>query len=259
MKTELHPTFTHASLLADICKPLDHFDINCFGYVHINNALEMTYLRNQPHFTKIYHSKNYHLADLHTAKGHFGEFVLWDGLNCSGKANSMLQDVNAAGFHQIFSIIENDTTGSHFYHFATGIPVEKMNMSQLYLSNMDALKAFIHYFKNTTESAKELSSWRDIKFSIEKKHTDIELPSKQMLISNDVNRGEFFEEIGFENKFQQLTMQQQKCVDLLLRGYSPRQIASEMQLTYKTIEHYLAHVRAKFQCKTTRELILKLK
>lgn len=56
-----------------------------------------------------------------------------------------------------------------------------------------------------------------------------------------------------------LTIQQKKCLDLLLQGYSLKQIAAEMNLTYKTVEHYLAKIRAKFQCKTTRELILKIK
>jgi len=53
--------------------------------------------------------------------------------------------------------------------------------------------------------------------------------------------------------------QQKNCLDLLLQGLSPKQIALDMQLSYKTIEHYLAHIRAKMHCKTTRELILKLK
>lgn len=56
-----------------------------------------------------------------------------------------------------------------------------------------------------------------------------------------------------------LPTQQKICLDLLLQGYSPKQIATEMNLAYKTVEHYLAKIRAKFQCKTTRELILKIR
>lgn len=253
MKPESHPTFTHASLLADICKPLERFNINTFSHVHCSNNLEMTYLRNQPAFTKIYHSKNYHLADIHTASGHFGEFILWNDLSCSGKTNNMLKDVTEAGYHQFFTIIEKDATGSHFYHFATDTAAT--NMSQLYLSNIDALKAFVRYFKNTVKTAKELLSWREIKFKIENKHNDIALPSDQIRISNDHNREAFFREISFENERLQLSPQQLKCFQALVKGSSIKQISTELNLTYRTVEHYLRFVRTKLKCRSTNELI----
>ena len=65
--------------------------------------------------------------------------------------------------------------------------------------------------------------------------------------------------LELSNSESNLSPQQKHCANLLLEGYSPKQIATEMNLTYKTIEHYIAHIRAKYQCKTTRELILKIR
>jgi len=202
----------------------------------------------------MYHSNNYYQNDIYSVThGHFGEFVLWSSLNCSGASSTFVKDAGNLGYHQFFTIIEKDVTGTNFYHFATGIATT--SMSQMYLSNIDALKAFIRYFKNTAETAKELSSWCDIKFKIENNHADIELPSDQMIISNDVNRNEFFNEIGVENKFSQLSPQQLKCFSLLVKGACIKQIASELNLTYRTVEHYLGHTRAKLKCRSTKELI----
>lgn len=258
MQLKLHPTFTHASLLTEICKPLEHFNINCFGYVHVNNVHEMTYLRNQPCFTEIYHAKNYYLNDIYSAQENFGEFVLWNSLSCSGKANDMIYETAQAGFHQFFSIIEKKHNDTHFYHFATSI--SDKDMSQTYLNNIDALKAFIAYFKNTVANTKELAPWTNFKFKLEEqKHTNILLSTNQVN-SLDNTRKAFFQDIHNDDmNIVLLSKQQKRCVDLLLQGYAPKQIAIEMQLTPKTIEHYFTAIRTKYQCKTMRELILKLK
>ena len=57
------------------------------------------------------------------------------------------------------------------------------------------------------------------------------------------------------NALDLLSPQQLKCFQLLTKGFLLKQIAHEMNLTYKTIEHYMSHIRKKLNCKNTRELI----
>lgn len=59
-----------------------------------------------------------------------------------------------------------------------------------------------------------------------------------------------------QNKFN-LSPQQEKCFQLLLKGFNSEEIAEQMQLSRRTIEHYTAHIKVKLNCKSMRELILR--
>lgn len=54
-----------------------------------------------------------------------------------------------------------------------------------------------------------------------------------------------------------LSPQQKKCFQLLLKGFNSEEIAEQMRLSRRTIEHYIAHIKVKLKCKSMRELILK--
>ena len=250
-----HPIFTQAQILRDICKPLERFNINLFSHVHINNDSEMTCLHNRPGFVANYLSKNYHHADIHAAnQNQFGEFLLWDSLTCTGKSNTMLKDAVDLGHKQFFTLVEKDMSGMNFYHFAT--PSSSIGMNQIYLSNIDALKAFIQYFKSTTKSAKELSPWRDIKLSIKKKHSDIELIVEDKLISVNDTKNEFYQDISHAIiTHPTLSKQQANCLHLLAMGFSAKEIADQLNLSRRTVESYLAHIRQVYGCRNSKELI----
>jgi DNA-binding CsgD family transcriptional regulator len=249
-----HPVFTQAQTLADICKPLERFNINLFSHVHINHHSEMTFLNNHPEFIANYYSKKYYHADIYAAsQNHFGDFLLWDSLTCTGKSNSMVKDAVDFGHKQFLTLIEKDNTGTHFYYFAT--PSSSIAMSQVYLSNMDALKAFVKYFKATMQDAKELSAWQDIKLVIEKKHSDIELIVDDQLISVDTKK-EFYHDISHQLiTHPHLSNTQLNCLHLLAMGYSAKEIAEQLNLSRRTVESYLAHVRQVYGCRNSKELI----
>lgn len=52
-----------------------------------------------------------------------------------------------------------------------------------------------------------------------------------------------------------LSKQQSKCLKLLLSGITIKQIASEMNLSPRTVEHYLENIRAQVGCKSNKELM----
>ena len=249
-----HPIFTQAQAIADICKPLERFNINLFSHVHISNDNELSFLNNHPEFISNYLAKKYYHADIYAAnQNHFGEFLLWDSLTCTGKSNSMLKDAVDFGHKQFLTITEKDSTGTHFYYFAT--PSSSASMNQVYLSNMDALKAFIKYFKTTTQDAKALSSWRDLKLMIEKKHSDIELLVDNKSISADVKK-EFYQDISHQLiNHPHLSKTQLNCLNLLAMGFSAKEIAEQLNLSRRTVESYLAHIRQVYGCRNSKELI----
>jgi len=58
-------------------------------------------------------------------------------------------------------------------------------------------------------------------------------------------------------KFQGLSQRQSDCLYWLIKGMTMKMIAAELNLSIKTVEHYLDAVKAKLRCHTRAELIEK--
>lgn len=52
-----------------------------------------------------------------------------------------------------------------------------------------------------------------------------------------------------------ISIQQMRCLDLLMKGYSGKEIANKLGLSLRTVNHYLEALRDKLSCKTSKELI----
>ncbi len=52
-----------------------------------------------------------------------------------------------------------------------------------------------------------------------------------------------------------LSPQQSKCLLLLMKGKSAKQIAREIKLSHRTVEHYLERIRKLLDCSSNRELM----
>ncbi len=51
-----------------------------------------------------------------------------------------------------------------------------------------------------------------------------------------------------------LTPREQQCLDLYLRGLSAKETAKTLDVSYRTVEYYLARIKKKFNCKNLREI-----
>ncbi len=56
---------------------------------------------------------------------------------------------------------------------------------------------------------------------------------------------------------EKLSSQQSTCLSFLCRGMTAREIALQMQLSIRTVEHYIAAIKQKLNVKNTKELIAK--
>ena len=249
-----HPLFTQAQSLNDICNPLRKFNIDHFCHVHINSQSEMTWLSQDPAFVKNYVAKEYYHTDIHGTNNNLGELILWNNLKYNGKTNTMLQD--AVDFHhkQFFTIVEKDLSGTHFYHFATNNDSDFM--TQVYLSNIDLLKTFIQYFNHTITHSKDFLNWQDFKLTIS------ETPHDCFMLDGEKNRinqmrSEFISDISKNkiNPFSLLSQQQEKCLRLLATGLSAKEIAIQLNISYRTVESYLARIREIVGCRNLKELL----
>jgi DNA-binding CsgD family transcriptional regulator len=60
---------------------------------------------------------------------------------------------------------------------------------------------------------------------------------------------------ALDNQLVKLTQQQASCFQLLLQGYSAKEIAQRMNLSYRTIQHYTANIYERLGLENSRELI----
>lgn len=77
---------------------------------------------------------------------------------------------------------------------------------------------------------------------------------QEMLVLDNNERDIFISEIKDEYN---LTRRQKSCLLYLVKGMSYKQIAKTLQLSPKTVEHYLTAIRKKMSCSSRSELIEK--
>ncbi len=64
--------------------------------------------------------------------------------------------------------------------------------------------------------------------------------------------------MGQEIRTIKLSQRQLDCINLLLTGATSKEIALQLNLSYRTVEDYINAVKQKFHARNKSELILKL-
>lgn len=248
-----------------IIKPLEQVEITGVFYERIYHDGTSINIANDKSWTKFYFEK---IAGMEYQKVHVAEHCLLKpgiSLSASLPKNQLWLDAKYYfGHGNGITIIEDHCHYREIIGFYSTSKNTKIN--NYYMNHLDQIKLLKKYFViEAAEQITELENERIIssygpyicsnephetKFCIDNK-TNIQatnlLPSlidKDLLIMNKKTRIPIH-----------LSPQRIKCLTLLARGYSTKQIAHEMQLAPKTIEHYLAILRKQLSCKSSKELI----
>jgi DNA-binding CsgD family transcriptional regulator len=274
-KINRHPVLLHASDIRDICEPLRNLNISYFAHVNIDRDGQFSAISNNPGFHKHYLEKEYYHADIHLSSlSAPSRFVLWSGLECGGSSAQMQRDANEFNLYHTFTIINQDVTGKNFYHFSTHI--KDLSFNQTYLSNLDLLQMFIQHFCNNIRESQHLSASYKIKFMIVDNQAEYtvnssgslyeqrlaflnEMSEKELITGTTINcRPKKSRIILIHNESKRpvpIPKQQMKCLDLLMEGYTGKEVARKLGLSLRTVNHYLEALRDKLGCKTSKELI----
>ncbi len=272
-----HPVLLHASDIEDICRPLSKLNISYFAHVNIDKAGQFSAVSNHPEFHKHYLQQGYHHADIHLANSVLtAKYIIWDSLVCSGESEQMNQDAEALNIRHTFTIIDKNATGDNFYHFSTHIKEHSFN--QTYLSNIDLLEMFVSYFHACMNHSKKLLKAYEFKYSLDKSDAECNINTGSFSLCLGDTRAEFMRELSMPragskteakrlqknnallihkdtNQAVALYRQQLKCMVLLMEGHTAREIADKINLSCRTVNHYLENLRNKLGCRTSKELI----
>ncbi|HLB57115.1 MAG TPA: LuxR C-terminal-related transcriptional regulator [Coxiellaceae bacterium] len=254
MNTDLskHPIFTEAQAIADICKPLQHLNINHFCLVRMHHDASRTWIATSPEFTKHYLNKKYYEVDVHSVDSQLGEFFLYENMIFRGKTQQLVEDAGEFGLKQFFTITEKNNEAINYYHFSTS---SSKNMNYIYLNHYDLLKKFIRFFNNTVCDSKELSAMSNFQLPTGKVHHNCELIVNDASIDVALFEKEINKRMLKTNNNVNLSLQQKNCLHYLSQGYSAKEIALKLNISYRTVESYLSVIRTKLQFRNSKAMI----
>ena len=249
-KINYHPTLEQAPDIKALCQPLLKFDINYFTHVNIDEHNKFAAISNHPEFHKLYLKKAYYHADIHLADVvEKSKYVIWDTMEYQGESLQMHEDAEAFGIRHTFTIIDKSANDHNYYHFSTSN--KDFSFNQVYLNNLDLLELFIEHFKEAVGQSKTLSKAYQIKFSINENLANYSLMNDHL--SQQAARTQFLQAISHSRSNQNdffvihkdsrlavsLSKQQAHCLMLLVQGMNAAEIAEKLQLSPRTVYHYL--------------------
>lgn len=79
--------------------------------------------------------------------------------------------------------------------------------------------------------------------------TEVNLKSKSDFMRHTATHQYFY-----QGKWEKLTPREQECLYYYLNGFSAKEAAKKMEITYRTVEAYIATIKAKYGCTTRTEL-----
>jgi DNA-binding CsgD family transcriptional regulator len=142
----------------------------------------------------------------------------------------------------------------HVYGFQA--TVDQVAMTQVYVNHLALLRTFIQYFKE--EAAPILSQANENKVHIAPEcGQDFlrVLPTDASIKNKQINR--FLHQLGEEtiDCMPAFSPREKACIHWLLRGRTAQQIAWELGLSKRTVEHYIENAKGKLGCQSKTEFI----
>lgn len=248
-KIQLHPTLNFVEDIQVICRPLKMLGITYFAHVKVIGN-KFSAISNNPAFIEHYLQQHYYNVDIHTANStYLGPYVLWDGITRYGLSEKMHIEAGQFGVLHTFSIIEKEDHVYQFFHFATNKPGTAIN--QIYLSQLDFLKLFILYFKDTMKSSKHLNRAYELEFTLNKDAQGFSFNEEDYkLITPDFVLKKF----DLPECTKPLTKREISILKELHSGNTISQIAHINNIAEITVNKTIANIKEKTDCKTHFQL-----
>ena len=264
--TEKHPWIVHSKEFADLCKPLEIFQIHHVTYLKLFNDGSRISLSNKPEWLADYYGLNLYDSSLFEKRPseYQAEFSVW-----IGEYDLEVYQHGKHYYNTYHSITINEPVedGCEFYLFSTSQAHAKAIQ---YLSNhIDILYHFILYVKNRGQhlfqQQKSMRLWLP---EIQKNPQSPEIDVNDV---NDINYSEVM--MNLRHKFLketpirqyafkldndekiQLTQRELHCISHLLNNKTAVEISAAMHISKRTVESHLENIKQKLQCENKPALI----
>lgn len=227
----------------EIIAPLkDFFGITSFVYQkNFDDGSEIR-LSNQPAWMHyFYEHELYKKSFFERPPSEFSKArLVWAGLTIH---NPILEKAREFNIDHGITFVEPCVGGCEF--FFIGTTVDHPQARAKCLSNLDLIERFLDYFREKAQSLIEQAAKQ--KIIIPNKF--IQAPT--WFGVEEVNRDAFLNRLMPID----LTARQLDCVRLLVKGYSMKMIAQELNISPRTVESYVEQIKVKTQTYSKGELV----
>lgn len=246
-----HFSLTSSSLLKEICDPLlNPIGITYFNYIKIyNQDCSREMLTNKPEWTNHFYSNELYnsvgAVDVEhlLPKGYF----LWSEMDSKDPIYQQGREFFNIDNGVTFVIKRKEAT--LLYIFAANR--DNYAINNFYISNIDLLQRFIHYFTNQAQQLIQEAAQNRVYLPTPQK-IDTERVNNIML--SDTLRNDFLKKTEVpryyllnESDDLYLTKRQAEYASLFITGLSAKQIAQRTHVSYRTVEGQLQDIRNKIQ------------
>lgn len=242
----------------NICDPiLKAIDIHYFNYIKIyNKDCSRALLTNNAewieHFYKneLYHSVGAIDVEHLLPKGYF----LWSEMDKKDKIYLEGRDFYNIDNGITFVIKRKDCT--LLFIFASSRNNNKIN--QFYLSNIDLLKRFIHFF---CSEANELIKQAENEKIYLPQNQKIDTSRVNKIILSDKARNEFYKKTKISKYYLMnesddlyLTKKQAEYASLFIKGFTAKEIGKKKNVSHRTVEGHIHDIKTRIQSALNKRL-----
>ena len=264
-----------ADKLIDICQPLNkYFGINFFGYAHfLENGTYLDFCTNmnwQSNYLRKYGSHSFISAFVNNIYQHKVKYILWENtpnLPDSHKMtvfekNMLAKFIDESCHYGIchgFTIYKYKNKSIEAWHFAT--TKENGKIIKFCINNIESLEHFILYFR---DKASDLIKVDDVENLIVLQDKKI-LAKNPLQVTHDHQTQMFNKHAEIKNFSMDtkhgvvlLSKREAECAKHLITSKTMKEIAKRMEISPRTVEHYLNNIKNKIGCWSKSELIEEL-
>lgn len=244
-----HPCLQEADLLKVICRPLEIYDINYFAHVQIKENGQFSGINNNPRLFEHYINQEYYNVDVHMkSDDDLENMIIWDNLVLCAQSEKMHREAAQFGVKHTFTIVEEHDGYKDFYHFATDLKNDAINLT--YLSHLDNLKLFIKYFMDKVLSIKSLREMYQHNFTVDKAAGAYHIQNSQGNVSGKTQA--FLQSLMINDYIQHqgsiITARECQVLTWLFYGKTCDQIAEILGVTVSTVNKHIAKIKLKSNC-----------
>lgn len=241
-----HIFFNLSHEINELIEPLrEHFGLDSFNYHKTYNDNSQIRLTNTPDwqrcylFNKLYQQSIFELPAYNYSKNR----IIWSNI---GTHSMILMAAAKFGITHGITLIEPSEDGCEFYFLGT--TTNRRDVINKYLSNFQLLEKFISSFHQRGRKLFE------------------QVAPFRVRVNDWLCNNLKFDSVDYIDKFKFLasisgyvfTNRELECLPLLLKGLSSKQIAEQLQISFRTVEDHINHLKIKTNSKSKNELLLVL-
>jgi len=247
-----------------LVRPLENMGLDVFCYTSMSTEGEFFQISNQPECAEHYYLNQLYKDNpyIRHPDNFFDGQIIIPKLSGNSKFNQIIEQIGKrSGFSDNLVFIFKKRLNNVFW-FAFSSSKQAVNPVILYLNYPELINRYILFFHDAWNAyqtkmeqyvfnAHELVGQSYLSVKKQEKHSLDTLEKEKFLKTLG-----FLPEIDFS--VCNFTKRERECIDSLLRGNTASMIAKNLEISNRTVEHHLEHIKDKLGCETKAELLNRL-